>query len=97
MDMDQTVDIVHDVEASGLLDASTVDYTASPWKLKPSFQLHVVSVLEEQTNQLIAFYDGPKIELDGRKHSVVVEGVEYILENYTPLEYLHFPEWRRLR
>lgn len=91
MDMDQVVDIVHDVEASGLFDASTVDYTASPWKLKSSFQLHVVSVLEEQTNQLIAFYDGPKIELDGRRHSVVVEGVEYTLENYTPLEYLHFP------
>jgi hypothetical protein len=91
MDMSQEVDIVHDAEASGLLDSSTVDYTASPWELKPSFQMHVVSVLEEQTNQLIAFYDGPKIELDGRKHVVIIEGIEYILENYTPLEYLHFP------
>ena len=47
MDMDQTVDIIHDVEASGLLDASTVDYTASPWELNPSFPHQVVSVVEE--------------------------------------------------
>lgn len=91
MDMSQEVDIVHDAEASGLLDASTVDYTASPWKLKPSFKMHVVSVLEEQTGTLIAFYDGPKIELDGRSHKVVIEGIEYVLQNYTPLQYLHFP------
>jgi hypothetical protein len=91
MDMSQEVDIVHDAEASGLLDSSTVDYTASPWKLKPSFQMHVVSVLEEQTSTLIAFYDGPKIELDGRQHNVVIEGIEYKLENYTPLQYTHLP------
>lgn len=91
MDMNQEVDIVHDAEASGLLDSSTVDYTTSPWQLKPSFQMHVVSVLEEQTENLIAFYDGPKIELDGRKHHVVIEGVEYVLEDYTPLKYMHFP------
>ena len=30
MDMNEIVDIVHDAEASGLLDDSTVDYTASP-------------------------------------------------------------------
>lgn len=91
MDMDQVVDIIHDVETSGLLDASTVDYTSSPWKLKPTFQMHVVSVLEEQTNQLIAFYDGPTILLDGRPHRIQIEGTEYVLEDYTPLNYLHMP------
>ena len=91
MDMNEIVDIVHDAESNGLLDNSTVDYTASPWKLKDSFAMHVVSVQEWPSGQLIAFYDGPKIILDGRKHSTVAEGNTYVLENYTPLEYLHFP------
>lgn len=91
MDMAQEVEIVHDLEASGLLNKSTVDYTTSPWKLKSSFKMHVVSVLEVETNTLIAFYDGPKIILDGRNHKEVIEGTEYILENYTPLEYKHYP------
>ena len=91
MDMNEIVDIVHDAESNGLLDNSTVDYTSSPWKLKDSFAMHVVSVQEWPSGQLIAFYDGPKIILDGRKHSTVIEGNTYVLENYTPLEYLHFP------
>lgn len=91
MDMNEIVDIVHDAESSGLLDNSTVDYTSSPWKLKDTFAMHVVSVQEWPSGQLIAFYDGPKIVLDGRKHSVVIEGNNYVLEDYTPLEYLHFP------
>ena len=91
MDMNEIVDIVHDAESNGLLDNSTVDYTSSPWKLKDSFAMHVVSVQEWPSGQLIAFYDGPKIVLDGRKHSQTIEGNTYVLENYTPLEYLHFP------
>lgn len=90
MDMSQEVSIIHDVESSGLLDDSTVDYTASPWKLKPEFKIHVVSVLEEETGLLIAFYDGPTIKLDGRSHIAEVDGNTYKLEDYTPLEYKHF-------
>ena len=90
MDMSQEVSIIHDVESSGLLDDSTVDYTASPWKLKPEFKIHVVSILEEETGLLIAFYNGPTIKLDGRSHITEVEGNIYKLEDYTPLEYKHF-------
>ena len=91
MDMNEIVDIVHDAESNGLLDNSTVDYTASPWKLKESFAMHVVSVQEWPSGQLIAFYDGPKVVLDGRKHSTTLDGNTYVLENYTPLEYIHCP------
>lgn len=91
MDMSQTVDIVHDAEASNLLNEDTVDYSASPWKLKPSFQMHIVSVLEIETGQLLAFYDGPTIVLDGKPHKTVIEGFTYTLENYAPLEYKHYP------
>lgn len=91
MDMNEVVDIVHDAEANGLLDDTTVDYTASPWKLKDNFVMHVVSVLEINTNTVIAFYDGPKIILDGRPHIQVIDGIEYRLENYEPIEYKHYP------
>lgn len=91
MDMNEVVEIVHDAESNGLLDNSTVDYTASPWKLKESFAMHVVSVQEWPSGHLIAFYDGPKIILDGRRHVQEIEGNTYVLENYTPLEYSHFP------
>ena len=91
MDMNEVVEIVHDAESNGLLDNSTVDYTASPWKLKESFAMHVVSVQEWPSGDLIAFYDGPKIILDGRNHVERIEGNTYVLENYTPLEYQYFP------
>lgn len=91
LDMEQEVSIVHDLESNGLLTDSTVDYTASPWKLRDGYKMHVIAVLEEETNQLIAFYDGDKIALDGRRHSVDVGGYEVVLENYTALEYMHFP------
>ena len=91
MDMNEIVDIVHDAEASGLLDDSTVDYTASPWKLKDTFKMHIVSVQEFPSGEFIAFYDGPKIILDGRKHVTTIDGIEYRLEDYEPVEYRHFP------
>ena len=91
MDMNEIVDIVHDAEASGLLDDSTVDYTASPWKLKDTFKMHIVSVQEFPSGEFIAFYDGPTIILDGRKHVTVIDGIEYRLEDYEPVEYRHFP------
>jgi hypothetical protein len=90
MDMSQTVDIVHDAESSGLLNDETVDYTASPWKLKDNFKMHIVSVLELETNQLIAFYNGPTLILDGRKHEITIEGFRYVLEDYEPVEYKHY-------
>lgn len=91
MDMTQVVDIVHDAESNGLLNESTVDYTSSPWKLKPSFKMHVISVLEKETGLFLAFYDYPKVFLDGREHREIIDGHEYVLKDYEPLEYMHFP------
>lgn len=91
MDMQEVVDVVHDAEAKGLLDNSTVDYTASPWKLKEDGYMHVIAVQEFPSGDMLAFYDGPKIILDGRRHATTIEGIEYVLENYEPVEYRHFP------
>lgn len=80
-----------DIEANGLLDDTTVDYTCSPYKLKENFCVHCI-VLEDQTSgEIIAFYDGPTYILDGREHHECVEGETYTLSNYKPLEYTHYP------
>lgn len=91
MDMNEEVDIVHDAEATGLMDDTTIDYTASPWKPRDNFKMHVIAVREFPSGNLLAFYDGPTIVLDGRYHEVTIEGETYTLSDYEPLEYRHFP------
>jgi hypothetical protein len=85
------LDITFDCESNNLLNAETIDYTASPYKLKDSFTMHCVVVEEHETGNIIAFYDGDTFILDGRTHNAVFEGREYKLENYTPVIYKHLP------
>lgn len=85
------MDISWDRETNGLLNETSIDYTASPYKLKPSFKTHSIVVQEHQTNKIIAFYDGDKYILDGRRYEESNEGQQYILENYEPIEYEHRP------
>jgi len=83
--------ITLDVEANNLLNSETIDYTASPFKLKDTFALHCIVVEEHDTGNLIAFYDGDTYELDGRgytEHDSAL-GHTYILENYEEVEYTH--------
>lgn len=83
------LDITWDIESSGLLDDSTIDYTSSPYKLKEDFKVHCIVVEEHQTKEIVAFYDGPTYVLDGRPYNETIEGFEYKLENYVPVEYKH--------
>lgn len=46
---------VFDIEASGLLDDSTVDYTASPWVLKDAFVIHCIVAIEKTTGEVVTF------------------------------------------
>lgn len=92
MDMNEVVDITHDCEMTGLINDSTIDYTASPWKKRDNFLMHVIAVEENPSGNLLAFYDGPTIILDGRRHETTIDGNTYVLEaGYEPLEYRHFP------
>lgn len=50
---------VFDLEANGLLDATTIDYTASPYKLKDSFKLHCAAIVD--------ITDGSVVEAAGRE------------------------------
>ena len=85
--------ITLDIEATGLLDETTVDYTASPWELKDNFQIHCITVKEWDTGKIVCFYNGWTIPLDGREHVETVEDqgevFEYTLKDYEPVEYEH--------
>ncbi len=89
----QVWDVVFDLEANNLLNNNTVDYTKVPYSLKDTFKMHciVADVVVAGKQYIYAFYDGETISLDGRKYSIEIEGQEYILENYNPIEYIHKP------
>lgn len=44
-----------DIESSGLLDDSTVDYTASPWKLKENFKIHCIVAICLDDGEVVKF------------------------------------------
>lgn len=83
------MDITWDRETTGLLDETAIDYTTSPYSLRKSFKTNCIVVEEHQTAKIIAFYDGPKYILDGRRFEEKCVHGTYILENYAPLEYEH--------
>lgn len=85
------MDITWDIESNNLLNRDTIDYTASPYKLKPAFSMHCIVVEEHATGKLIAFYDGDTYILDGREYGEVDQdlGYTYTLKGYVPLDYEH--------
>lgn len=84
------MDITFDCESNNLLNDSTIDYTASPYKLRDNFKMHCVVVEEHDTGAIVAFYDGTTILLDGREYQTSFEGREYSLKNYVPVAYKHY-------
>ena len=44
-----------DIEATGLLDDSTVDYCASPWRLKDNFKIHCIVAIDVETGDTYEF------------------------------------------
>lgn len=85
------VDLTWDRETTGLLDETAIDYTQSPYKLRDTFKTNCIVVEEHQSGKIIAFYDGPKYILDGRRYEEKGNYGTYILENYVPQEYEHRP------
>ena len=90
--MQQAFDYTWDKEATGLLDETAIDYTASPYRVKPTYKTHCVVFECHQTKEIIAFHDGPKYVFDGTEIRETVDGEEYVLEaGYKPLDYTHRP------
>ena len=48
--------IVADIEASGLLDHTTLDYSQYPFKLKPTFKVHCLVAKDIDTGEIHKFY-----------------------------------------
>jgi DNA polymerase family A len=83
-------DITYDIEATGLLDDTTIDYTTVPYKLKESFKIHVICVEEWESGKILCFYDGPTIDFSGEPIPYQLDGIDHVLEHYTPIEYEHY-------
>lgn len=47
--------LAFDLEATGLLDSTTVDYTASPYKLKDNFKIHCAVFYDIDTRETYSF------------------------------------------
>lgn len=45
--------LVYDLETSGLLDHTSIDYNASPYKLLPTFKLHSIVAKDIDTHQVV--------------------------------------------
>lgn len=41
-----------DIETTGLLDDSTVDYTASPWKMRDGYKIHCIVAIDLDTKEV---------------------------------------------
>lgn len=82
--------ITWDIEANNLLNEETIDYHASPYKLKNSFVMHCIVVEDHSNGEIHCFYDGQHYELDGRSYQErdVNLPYTYTLENYEPIVYV---------
>lgn len=80
-----------DIEATALLDNDTIDYLASPYRLKDTFGMHCICLENHETGEIIAFHDGPKYIFDGRPYEESDGKYTYVLKEYVAQEYTHFP------
>lgn len=79
-----------DIESTGLLNNDSIDYTASPYRLKDSFGIHCIVLENHETGEIVAFYDGDTYVFDGRPYLETDGKYEYELKEYVPQEYTHF-------
>lgn len=54
--------LVWDIEATGLLDHTTIDYTASPYRLKDSYKIHCIVVKDLDSKQIHTFVGDEQIK-----------------------------------
>ena len=80
-----------DIEANDLLNERTIDYTASPYKLKGNFAMHCVVFENHFTGEIIGFHDGPTYVFDGREYNETIGNETYTLKDYQAVEYTHRP------
>lgn len=79
-----------DIEANNLLNNETIDYLASPYKLKDTFAMHCIVLENQITGEIVAFHDGDKYIFDGRPHVETDGKYTYQLLDYDHITYTHF-------
>lgn len=79
-----------DIEASGLLNNDTIDYLASPYRLKDTFNMHCICLENHETGEILAFHDGEKYIFDGRPYEESDGQYTYVLKEYVAQDYTHF-------
>lgn len=80
-----------DIESTNLLNNETIDYLASPYKLKDTFNIHCIVLENHETGEIVAFHDGPKYIFDGRPYIEKDDKYTYTLKEYIAQDYTHFP------
>lgn len=80
-----------DIESTNLLNNETIDYLASPYKLKDTFKIHCIVLENHETGEIVAFHDGPKYIFDGRPYIEKDDKYTYTLKEYIAQDYTHFP------
>lgn len=50
--------VVFDIESTGFLDHTSIDYTASPYKLLPTYKLHCIAAKDIDTGEIYTFAEG---------------------------------------
>ncbi len=76
-----------DLEGSGLLNEDYIDYTTTPYTLREGFAIHCVVVQNIDTDEIVAFYDGPEYVFDGREYEETDGKHIYTLKDYEPIVY----------
>jgi len=85
-----SVDITWDIESNNLLNDESIDYTKSPYTLKDTYRTHSIVIERHDTKEIIAFYNGDKYILDGRRFEESDDKYTYVLEDYEGIEYTHY-------
>lgn len=80
--------IAWDIEATNLLNESSIDYTSVPYKLKDSYKIHCIVVIFD--NKIIGFHDGEKFDFtQGSPFNIDLGPYSYVFKDYVPLDYIH--------
>lgn len=73
------MNIVWDIEATGLLDETAIDYTASPYKLKDDFEIHCIVAIDDDTGEV---YEFVQEEVKSKKfRDFFLKATRYIAQN----------------
>ena len=68
-------EVALDVEGTGLLDYTSIDYTSMPYKLKDSFKIHCVVLQDINTFEVFVLYEDP----EGRSEEEIEKEVNSIV------------------